>query len=367
VRRARPAALAISIACASAPAVGAPAGQGLGSAQVLGIEADAALEVVAKTMTNAVRQQVLDGPDFALNSAGVPLIATAGDAKCAIGRIRRPMSQANEAVFDAACLKRLGAHLGVKRFFWGLVYAEGGATFVRLHLWQEREGDRAATLRYDDAQRDRVAERLYRKLVTPDKVGDVTVSGQAEGELFVDGQSAGPYVAGVELTLPVGDRELEVRHGSRVMARGRASVTPGGHTDARLELITEPVPSPPPTGPVIPPPITVRPKASAWPWVLGSTAAAGLAGAGVFWSMRQGETRDLARACRETRCPAREDAAIDRANTWAALAGVSLGIGVAAGAGLAAYLLTPRRGSAPISGAVVPLAGGAAAGIVGSF
>jgi hypothetical protein len=360
-------ALALAASLAAAPAFGAPMGPGVEAARVLSFHADREHEVAAKAMVNALRQRVLDGDEFALNAFSATLSEAAHEAKCSLKWLSGPVVVAHEESFDAACLKRMGARLGAKHFFWGIVYAEGATTFVRLHLWQEGKGDRAATLPYDAAHRDRVADRLYRKLVTPDKVGDVTVSGQAEGELFIDGKAAGPYASGDELTLSAGDHELEVRQGSRVAARGRASVTPGGRTAARLELVVEPAPSPPPMGPVIPPPITVHPKASAWPWVLGGTAAAGLVGAGVFWSMRQDETRDLARACRGQSCLVDQDAAIDRANRWAALAGVSLGIGVAAGAGLAAYLLTPRQGPAPISGAVVPLAGGAAAGIVGSF
>jgi hypothetical protein len=359
-------AAALAVGLATAPGASAPMGAGVEPVTVLTLASEDELDFATKTFTNALRQRVLDAPEHTIGGESPMLYLVARDAKCSFKFTRwRPL---DESDFGEACLRKIAKHLDVKRFFWGVVATEGGRPVVRLHLWQEGQPDRAASLPYDEAQRDRIAERLYRKLVTPDKVGDATVSGQAEGELFIDGKGAGPYVAGVELTLPVGDHELEVRQGSRAVARGRASITRGGRTEARLERVAEPAPSPPPTGPVISPPITAQPKASAWPWVLGGTAAAGLVGAGVLWSMRESEARDLAKACPEPRgCPSREGATIDRANAWAALAGVSFGVGVAAGAGLAAYLLTPRRGSAPISGAVVPLAGGAAVGIVGSF
>ena len=112
--------------------------------------------------------------------------------------------------------------------------------------------------------------------------------------------------------------------------------------------------------------ITVRPKASAWPWVLGGVGVAGLAGAGTFFALRQGVQGDLEKACAEGECPDHRRDDLRRGNLYGTASIVSLGVGVAASAGLAVYLLTLRR-SAPVSGAVVPLAGGAAATLSGSF
>jgi hypothetical protein len=364
VKRAASAALALAIALPPASASAAPMGPGVEPARVLSLEADVELEVVAKTMTNALRQRVLDAPEFALNALSETLVGAAYAAKCPIAKLRKPVVASNDRVFDATCLKRMSARLETKRFFWGLVYVEGTTTFIRLHFWQDGQ-DSVATLPYDEAKRERVAERLYRKLVTPDKVGDVTVSGLAEGELFVDGRATGPYASGDELTLSVGDRELEVRQGPRVVARGRASVTPGSRTEARLEAVA--APEPPPTQPfVIPPSIVVRPRASAWPWVLGSVSVAGFAGAGVFFALRQGVKSDLEKACFESDCLDDQRDDIRRGNLYSNLAAVSLGVGAAAGTGLVIYLLTPRKPPS-VTGSVVPLAGGAAASLSGSF
>jgi hypothetical protein len=368
VNRLLPAALALAIALTGAPASGAPMGPGVEPARVLSFHTDAELEVAAKAMVNALRQRVLDGREFALNSFSATLIEAAHEAKCSLKGLGRPVAAAHERAFDAACLKRMSARLDAKNFFWGLLYVEGGTTLVRLHFW--RDGvDRSATLPYDAAQRDQLADRLYRKLVTPNAVGDVKLTGGPAGELLVDGKPAGPYVDGTEITLETGEHLLDVRDGPRVLARGRTRIEPGGRSSATMMPVAEPPPAPATTTQAPyhdPPPITVRPKASAWPWVLGGVGGAGLAGAGVFWGLRQGERSDLHRACDGAVCPKVQRNAIERGDRYTTLTAVSLGIGVAAGAGLAVYLLTPRR-PPRVSGAVVPLAGGAAAVFGGSF
>jgi hypothetical protein len=262
----------------------------------------------------------------------------------------------------------MSARLDAKNFFWGLLYVEGGTTFVRLHFW--RDGvDRSATLPYDAAQRDQLADRLYRKLVTPNAVGDVKLSGGPAGELLVDGKPAGPYVDGTEITLETGEHLLEVRDGPRVLARGRTRIEPGGRSSATMMPVAEPPPAPATTTQAPyhdAPPITVQPKASAWPWVLGGVGVAGLAGAGTFFALRQGVKGNLEKACAEGDCLDNQRDDLRRGNRYGTLSVVSLGVGIAAGAGLTAYLLTSRR-PPRVSGALVPLAGGAAATISGSF
>ncbi|HEU4408219.1 MAG TPA: hypothetical protein VFS43_23355 [Polyangiaceae bacterium] len=364
--RAAPA-LALASAVAAAPAWAAPMGPGVEAARVLSFHTDSGLEVVSKTMTNVLRQRVVDGDEFALNALSGTLVETALDAKCSLKGLSRSVAAADEKAFDAACLKRMSAKLGAKNFFWGLVYAEGGTTFVRLHFW--RDGlDRAATLPYDAEQRDRIADRLYRKVVTPNAVGDLKIVGASAGELVVDGRPAGPYVSGVELTLETGEHFLEVRDGQRTLARGRARIEPGGRSEATLMAVAEPAPpvSSPPSRPRDPPPVVVSPRPSAWPWVLGGTAAAGFAGAGAFWVLRSGERRDLEKSCMGKACPPEQDAATGRVNTYATLSAVSLGVGVAAGAGLAAYLLVAKR-EPRLVGGVAPVTGGAALSLGGRF
>jgi hypothetical protein len=359
--------LALASLVAATPAQAAPMGPGVETARVLSFHTDRELEVASKTMTNVLRQRVVDGEPFALNALSATLIETALDAKCPLKGLGRPVAAADEKVFDAPCLKRMGAKLGAKNFFWGLVYTEGGTTFVRLHLW--RDGiDRAATLPYDAEQRDRIADRLYRKVVTPNAVGDLKVVGASAGELVVDGRPVGSYVSGLELTLETGEHLLEVRDGQRVIARGRGRVEPGGRSETTLMPVAEPAPtvSSPPALPRDPPLVVVSPRPSAWPWVLGGTAAVGLTASGIFWALRSDVKSDLRRACADGTCPDRERASVDRGERYAALAGVSLGIGLAAGVGLGAYLLTPRR-ARPVAGVVVPLPGGGALGVAGAF
>jgi hypothetical protein len=347
-------------------------GHGVDPVAVVSLVSDLEDDVASKGLTNALRQQVLDAPEYALWGENPSLFDTAHQARC---RLDAPGGLVpDERVFDEACLRRMGKHLGVTRFLWGFVTAKGGPPVVRLHFWQQGQGDRAASLPYDPALRTRLAERLYRKLVTPEKVGDVTVSGAFQGELVVDGKSQGAYASGAELTLPAGEHDVEVRQGPRVVARGRARVAARASAGVTLEAVAASAVAGP-TGPVNEPPrVTIRPQASAWPWVLGGTAAVGLAGAGTFWALRQGEASDLRRACAEPRCPPAQRDAVERGDRYGTLSVVSLSLGVVAGAGLAAYLLLATREpsgrptAAPrLTGALYPLAGGGAATLVGRF
>src|SRR5688572_22571307 len=126
--RVRQATLAFAIGLAAASAGAAPMGENVEAVRVLSFDTDAEIEVVSKTMTNVLRQRVVDGTEFALDSTSAPLVATAYDAKCALKGLKRPTVQANELAFDDACLKRIGARIGVRRFFWGLIYVEGAST-----------------------------------------------------------------------------------------------------------------------------------------------------------------------------------------------------------------------------------------------
>jgi hypothetical protein len=344
-------------------------GSGVEAAQVLDLDADLGNDVAAKTLTNALRQRVLESKEFTLNSESQSLFSAAREAKCPLKHWARPLVAANDRAFDERCLRRIGERVRSRQFFWGFVYVEGSTAFVRLHVWQEGKGDRGATLPYDATQPDRLADRLYKKLVTPTAVGDLTLSGAVAGEIFVDGKTAGPYADGVELTLETGLHDVEVRDGQRAVARARVRTEPGGRYETKLTRLAEP--PPPPVSPSVrpftePPPVVLRPRPSAWPWVLGGTAAAGFAGFGAFWALRQGERRDLEGACFEGDCPPSERAAVRRADLYGTLSAVSLGVGVAAGAGLVTYLVGAKRAPKVVGGAV-PIAGGAALSVGGRF
>ncbi len=362
---------------AAAPARGAPIGPGVEAVAVLGLEADLSNDLGAKSLTNALRQQVLDSAEYTLGGESAPLAVKAGEAKCSLKGLRRPLTEASDLSFDGACLARLGQQVGAKRYFWGHVYSEGSRPFVRVHLWREGEPDRAVTMPYDEAERDRLAERIYRKLATPEKVGDVALTGAAalEGEVFVDGRARGPMRPRVELTLPGGEHAFELRNAGEVVARAKAVVIAGAWVDVRLEAGGEAaVAAPAPFVRVSDiPPLTRRREPSAWPWVFGGVGVAGLIGAGAFFSLYRGEQGELDDACAPDKSCRGQQASIDRSKRYSALSLVSLGVGVGAGVGLYFSLASRRpqsealdgRARASLWGGVSPLAGGGAAALAG--
>jgi hypothetical protein len=349
----------------------APIGPGVETVAVLGLEADLSNDFGAKTLTNALRQQVLDSAEYTLGGESPPLAVKAGEAKCSLKGLRRPLTEASDLSFDGPCLSRLGGLLGVKRYFWGHLYSEGSRPFVRLHLWREGEPDRAVTLPYDEAERDRLAERLYRKLSIPEKVGDValTSSGPLEGELYVDGKANGPLRPRVELTLPGGEHSVELRRDGKAVAQARAQVVVGAWVDVRLEPAIAP-PEPPPVRVREIPPLTRRHERSPWPWVFGGVAAASAVSSGVFFALYRGQQGDLDDACAPDKSCRGQQGAIDRSRMYSALSLASLGVGVGAGVGLY-FSLTARQppevvesqARAGVWGGVTPLAGGGAAAL----
>ncbi|HEU4406804.1 MAG TPA: hypothetical protein VFS43_16170 [Polyangiaceae bacterium] len=263
---------------------------------VVGLEADTANEHAAKTLTNVLRGQVLDSAEYTLSGQSHPLLATAYQNKCVLRSLRTPLTDASDLAFDAACLKRIAAHLGVKRYFWGYLYTEGGKPYARVHFWQEGQADRALTLPYEEDRRLLAGERLYRKLAIPEKVGDVTVFGalRRAGDLYVDGEARGPYVPSSELTLLEGEHALEVREGATVLADARVRVVAGRRSVIQL-LPRDEAPAASARPPAAPP-APVEPPArsgarTTWGWVAVGAGAASL-GAGVVSTLRAAAIRD---------------------------------------------------------------------------
>ncbi|HEU4536181.1 MAG TPA: hypothetical protein VFS00_18785, partial [Polyangiaceae bacterium] len=344
---------------------------------VLGLEAETMNESAARAMTNALRQQVLASEDSALRGESPPLVVKAGEARCQLKRLRRPLREASDRVFDAPCLRRLGALLGARRFFWGHVYNDAGRAVIKLHLWREDEPDRVATLPYEGGAQDRLAERLFRKLSNPDHVGDVVITTRTplEGELYVDGKLVGPFGTRNELTLTGGEHAIEVRRGGKAIARAKANVVERRIGEVRLEPVADAPPPRPAARPVEARPAPA-PGRAAWPWALGGVGVAGLVGAGAFFALYRGEQSDLDGACAPDKSCRGQQEAIDRSKLYSTLSFASLGVGVAAGAG-ASYLLWRASRREPTTGALAPppvwvgLAplggGGAAAFAVGRF
>jgi hypothetical protein len=251
----------------------------------------------AQALTNALRDVLFDAGDFQLNTRGHLLMQVAADAKCDTKPFGIELLEASDKGMSRACLERLGKRIGAKAFFWGFLFkGEGGRGMVKLHLWQGGE-DRVATLPYEPNRR-RLAERLYRHLVSPGKVGDVRLVAAVgapalRGELVVNDRPQGPWEAqGVALTLPLGEVAAEVRAGDKVLARGRGTVAASGVAAVRLEPVAEPPPAPAPP-PAVAPAVTSAPTAEApsgtWMapvgWVTLGTGAAAL-GFGVFANAR---------------------------------------------------------------------------------
>jgi hypothetical protein len=256
----------------------------------------------AQALTNALRDVVFDAGEFDLNTRTNLLLQLAVEAKCDTKAFGPELAEASDRGMTKPCLERIGKRIGAKAFFWGFLFkGEGGRGMVKLHLWQKGE-DRAVALPYDDNRR-RLAERLYRHLTQPGKVGDVRLvaeGGARRGELVVNGRPAGPFEgADVELTVPVGELVAEVRSGDKLLAQGRGQVAASGLATVRLEPVAEPTP-PPET-----PRFDLAPGAGAtrstegpsntWQRPVGWTgvaAGAALIGVGVFGTLRASGLKD---------------------------------------------------------------------------
>ncbi len=355
--------------CRPAPAAGAPVGKGV-MVVVLGLESEDAHDVAAQTLTNELRQVVVESSEHTLSLSNPALIFAAGGVKCDLGPFARRYGPDSDRGIDGGCERSMATRLGAKQMLWGHLYEAGGALRVKVHYFREGTPDRIETLAYDASAPKRVARRLYLKLTAPEAVGDVRVTGDeslGSAELFVDGKAEGPFAPGLDLTLPPGDHAIEARREGKALARAKARVTARQAVDVRLEAV-EAVRSNvnPFEGFRNPPPIDTTPR-GAWKRPAGFVAlgvgAAGVLGAGAFFALRRGEESDLDDLCRgRAGCPAEAREALDRSNRWATLSLVSFGIG-AAGVGVGAFLLltAPRSNAAAstVRLGAVPVAGGA--------
>ncbi len=201
----------------------------------------------AQVLSSALRDHVVNAPDFFLYADTYGLLQVGVEAKCDTLPFTAPtLTESSDKGMNRACLSRMAKRLGAKAFFWGHLFSsEGGRLWAKVHLWQQGE-DRVFALPYDEKNPRRVAERLYQHLVTPGKVGDVrfTMPANAKaprGELFVNDRSYGALEAeGAELTLPLGEAVAELRWGDKVLARGRGAVASAGTATVSLDPVAEP-------------------------------------------------------------------------------------------------------------------------------
>jgi hypothetical protein len=361
----------------AAPATAAPVGTGAPLA-VLGLEAERAHDVEAQTLTNELRQVVVESAGHSLYVSNPAFLLAAGRVKCDLVPFGRRYGPETDRGIDAGCERSIVARLGIGQMLWGHVYDEGGVVRVKLHSFRDGKQGRVETLAYDAAAPKRLARRFYLKLMVPESSGDVRLEGDAsfEGaELWVDGKAEGTYAARLELTLLAGEHTFELRREGRTVGRAKSSVVAEKRSEVRLVFVprTDLDPS---AGFRDPPPVTRTPRRSALPWVFGGVGIAGLGGAALFFALRRGEQNDLERVCPQSTCPSSQRDATDRAGLYGTLSLASLGVG-AVGVGLATYtwLRTPRASAAGVTEpptfvgvSVTPLSGGgASASVAGRF
>ncbi|HEU4406188.1 MAG TPA: hypothetical protein VFS43_13065 [Polyangiaceae bacterium] len=397
------AALASALAALSPrPALAAPPGEGHESLYVLQLADHDALEP-AKALSAALRHRVNESKDFALGNSTSSLEALA--SRCAkaplvsaAGGFREPSRPCQEQIGTQL---RLGALMPKPPYVWGLLYRSPSPPkrlVLRVHLWREGQEDALVEQPYDESLVDPkspalvdLSDYLLQRLLYGDEIARARViaPGGLGGELWVDGEAKGRIEPGAprEIALRRGDHAFEVRSGGRVVGSARQALGPGPVTELAI------APAGPPAGGAAPAeaPAEPRPAAavdaeggagasggSALPWVVGGVGAAALAASGIFFIQERQASNELEDLCAR-QCPPRAQEDIDRSKLYGLLWPVSLGVGVA-GLGAAAYLFLTddekpagagARARAPspwrVTGTLHPIAGGAAAGLRGSF
>jgi len=69
-------------------------------------------DLVAKTVTNVLRQRVLDGAEFTVWGDSPALTVKAYEAKCDTKPFRRTLKDDSDRTVDAGCLRRMAHQLG---------------------------------------------------------------------------------------------------------------------------------------------------------------------------------------------------------------------------------------------------------------
>lgn len=277
------------------PASSAPVGKGL-PLPVLGLEGEEAHDVAAQTLTNELRQVVVESSGHALFLSNPALMLAAGGAKCDLAPFGRRYGPDSDRGIDAGCQRSMAVRLGAKQMLWGHLYEEGGLLRVKMHFFRDGKPDRVETLAYDAAAPKRLARRLYLKLVTPDAVGDARLEGEAglEGaELWVDDKAEGPYASRVELTLPTGEHVFEARREGRAVGRAKALVAAGKTAEVRLAFV--PRTDLDPSAAFHDPPPLVETPGGEWKRTVGFVGlglGAVFLGSGIFSSARVNAIKD---------------------------------------------------------------------------
>jgi hypothetical protein len=173
----------------------------------------------------------------------------------------------------------------------------------------------------------------------------VTLDGQPTSPPFADLEvDPGTHVVTVSASGFVSaTRTVQVGIGQRVVLELQLVAEPARETP--VAPVPAPVPVPTPALPPAPPsePARNHRNPGAGPWVLVGAGVASLgAAAGVYFGLRQSALDEVASQCDATGCALEALAALDLARTYTVVAGVALGVGVAAVAGGVVWYLLAR-------------------------
>ncbi len=143
---------------------------------------------------------------------------------------------------DAACTRRVADAVGTSDFVWGTVRrAAPGQVEVELHLSSRRQPERVLHAVWPeelapDGNRARVRQAVT-DLSWQRGLGEVRVfAGTVDGELYVDGRSAGAIQRGdARLKLPAGSHRIEVRAQGYRVAASDVTVQPNGTVDVTIK------------------------------------------------------------------------------------------------------------------------------------
>jgi hypothetical protein len=263
---------------------------------VLELEAGREHEVDAQALTNELRQAILDAPEHSVTTSNPSLLLLADRVRCSIEAFDQRLGPDSDRKLDEACQRRMATRLDVRLLVWGHLYEQAGVLYAKVHLYRDGKAGRVVTLPYERARRSRVAQRLYAKLLTPERAGDVRVQGDASfagAELFAGNVSLGAFAPGLELTVASGPLELEARREGRVVARANVTVAAEKMTEARLVFVprTDIDPS---VGFQDPPPVGIVTPDGRWKQTAGFVGVglgAALIGAGIFATLRAGSLK----------------------------------------------------------------------------
>jgi hypothetical protein len=203
----------------------------------------------------------------------------------------------------------------------------------------------------------------------------IEVSGTVRtSRVLIDGKPVAPALFGTEIPLDPGAHTITVENGGKTTDSREITLAERGRD--RVELVIEdpepppdPPPPPPPSASSAPPPPPPPPPPSRVPvFIAGGAGVAALAGAGVFFGLREMRISDVRETCTDKtqtkNCDPDAKGDLDQAKTYTTVAAVLGGVGAAglATAGVLWFVLSPANDTTV---RVAPTAGGVQ--VVGVF